>query len=51
MAIQEVIDNLAGLRAILGFPPEWPAVFSDAAGNDERAAFLYNQSLGRAASI
>lgn len=42
VVVQEVNDNLAGLRAILTFLPGWRTVFSDAAGNEERAAFLYD---------
>jgi endonuclease/exonuclease/phosphatase family metal-dependent hydrolase len=42
-AIQEVHDNLAGLRAIQAhLGPDYRLVFSDAGGNDERMTFLYD---------
>ncbi len=42
VAIQEVRDDLSGLRGILdALPKSWRAVFTDKAGNDERMAFLY----------
>lgn len=42
-AIQEVNDNLAGLRGVLSeLPKKYRAVFSDAGGNDERLAFVYD---------
>ena len=45
VAVQEVNDNLAGLRAIQTYlPAPWKAVFSDKAGNDERAAFVYHSA-------
>ena len=45
IAIQEVNDNLTGLRAILShLPASWLAVFSDKAGNDERACFMYDSA-------
>lgn len=45
VAIQEVNDNLAGLRAIQQqLPPAYRVLFSDAAGNDERLAFVYDST-------
>jgi endonuclease/exonuclease/phosphatase family metal-dependent hydrolase len=42
-AIQEVHDNLAGLRGVLAqLPPRWRMHFSEAGGNKERAAVLYD---------
>jgi len=43
VALQEVRDNLAGLRAIqAGLPDHFRVLFSDTAGNNERMAFLYD---------
>ncbi len=43
VAMQEVNDNLTGLRAIeRHLPPSFRLLVSDAAGNDERLAFLYD---------
>ena len=48
VAIQEVNDNLVGLRAILkaldgqSEPERYQALFSDKAGNNERTAFVFN---------
>ena len=43
VALQEVNDNLAGLRSIQHcLPDSYKALFSDKAGNDERMAFLYD---------
>lgn len=43
VAVQEVNDDLTGLRHVLGALPDYyRAVFSDKAGNNERAAFLYD---------
>ncbi len=43
IAVQEVNDNLLGLREVLGFlPGSYRTLFSDKAGNDERMAFLYD---------
>jgi len=45
IALQEVNDNLAGLRGIQAhLPATYAALFSDKAGNDERMAFLYDAS-------
>jgi hypothetical protein len=42
-AIQEVNDNLAGLRALQDeLPKRFRVVFSDGAGNNERMTFLYD---------
>ena len=43
VALQEVRDNLAGLRAIqANLPKHFRVLFSDTAGNNERMAFLYD---------
>jgi hypothetical protein len=43
VAIQECNDNLTGLRAILAqMPKSYSAVFSGAAGNNERMAYVYD---------
>jgi endonuclease/exonuclease/phosphatase family metal-dependent hydrolase len=43
VAIQEVRDNLAGLRALQErLPKHFRVLFSDTAGNNERMAFLYD---------
>lgn len=43
VALQEVRDNLAGLRAVQSHLPRYfRALFSDTAGNNERMAFLYD---------
>lgn len=43
LAIQEVSDNLRGLRSILHFlPASYQALFSDKAGNNERMVFIYD---------
>jgi endonuclease/exonuclease/phosphatase family metal-dependent hydrolase len=45
IAVQEVNDNLAGLRAIQAeLPNKYRALFSDAAGNNERLAYLYDST-------
>jgi len=45
VALQEVNDNLEGLRAIQKFlPKKYAAVFSDSAGNNERMAFFHDLS-------
>lgn len=44
VAIQEVKENLAGLDAIRShLPKRYAALYSDAAGNNERLAFLYDR--------
>ncbi len=43
IAVQEVNDDLSGLRAVHEhLPASFRMLFSDAAGNDERLAFLYD---------
>ena len=43
VALQEVRDNLVGLRAVqANLPKHYRALFSDTAGNNERMAFLYD---------
>jgi endonuclease/exonuclease/phosphatase family metal-dependent hydrolase len=43
IAIQEVNNNLKGLRALLKLlPGNYRALFNDAGGNDERFAFVYD---------
>jgi len=43
VALQEVNDNLEGLRSIQQhLPDSYRALFSDKAGNEERMAFLYD---------
>ena len=43
VAVQEVNNNLAGIRAIQSqLPSSYRLLFSDAAGNNERQAFLYD---------
>ena len=43
VAIQEVKDDLGGLRGIQKFlPANYKALFSDVAGNEERMAYLYD---------
>ncbi len=43
VAVQEVRDDLSGLRGILEhLPARWRMLVSDASGNDERLAFLYD---------
>jgi endonuclease/exonuclease/phosphatase family metal-dependent hydrolase len=43
VAVQEVNDNLRGLRGVLAkLPTRYRTLYSDAAGNDERLAFIYD---------
>lgn len=43
IALQEVNDNLSGLRSILSnLPNSYKTLFSDKAGNDERMMFVYD---------
>ena len=43
VAVQETNDDLTGLRAVLSqLPKKYRTVFSDAAGNNERMAFVYD---------
>ncbi len=45
VGIQEVNDNLEGLRKVQSFlPSSYKAVFNDKAGNEERTGFLYDES-------
>jgi endonuclease/exonuclease/phosphatase family metal-dependent hydrolase len=45
VAMQEVNDNLRGLRAIQRcLPNEFSVLFSDRAGNNERLAFIYDST-------
>jgi endonuclease/exonuclease/phosphatase family metal-dependent hydrolase len=45
VALQEVNDDLSGLRRILKqLPASFRTIFSDKAGNQERAAFVYDSS-------
>ncbi len=42
-ALQEVHDNLEGLRAVVAqLPGEYQVLFSDKAGNNERLAFIFD---------
>lgn len=46
IAIQEVHDNLEGLRAVESrLPSEYDLVFSDKGGNSERSAFIYDSQI------
>jgi hypothetical protein len=48
VAIQEVNDNLAGIRSIHAhLPAAYRLLFSDASGNNERMVFLYDSSRVR----
>ncbi len=43
VAVQEVADDLSGLYAVRDLlPPSYRLLISDTAGNDERAAFVYD---------
>lgn len=45
VAVQEVKDDRNGLTQLLAaLPKSWRTLFSDAAGNDERMAFLYDST-------
>lgn len=45
VAVQEVGDNLSGIRAVRDrLAPSWRMQFSEAGGNRERAAFIYDAS-------
>ena len=45
VAVQEVSDNLAGLRGIHSeLPGSYRLLFSDVSGNNERLAFIYDSS-------
>lgn len=46
VAVQEVNDNLEGLKAIESIlPSEYNLIFSDKGGNSERSAFIYDSSI------
>jgi endonuclease/exonuclease/phosphatase family metal-dependent hydrolase len=48
VAVQEVNDNLGGIRAIAGhLPANYRLLFSDASGNDERLTFVYDPTRVR----
>ena len=43
VALQEIRDDLSGLRALRErLPDHWALLFSEASGNDERQAFLFD---------
>ncbi|HLM26114.1 MAG TPA: endonuclease/exonuclease/phosphatase family protein [Thermoleophilaceae bacterium] len=43
VALQEIRDDVTGLRALKArLPRPWQILFSEAAGNDERQAFVYD---------
>jgi endonuclease/exonuclease/phosphatase family metal-dependent hydrolase len=45
VAVQEVNDDLSGLRAVQALlPPSYQVVFSDKAGNNERMCFVYDST-------
>lgn len=45
VGIQEVKNDRSGLdRLLAALPKSWRAIYSDAAGNDERMAYLYNST-------
>ena len=45
IAVQEVNENLTGLRALQqALPSKFKAIFSDAAGNNERMTYLYDST-------
>lgn len=42
VAVQEVVENLRGLRRLMRhLPSQWVAIFTDRSGNNERLAYLY----------
>jgi endonuclease/exonuclease/phosphatase family metal-dependent hydrolase len=46
VAIQEVNDNLTGLRALMAkLPGHYQTLFSEASGNQERVAFVYDRRI------
>ena len=48
IAVQEVNDNLAGLRALqTNLPAKYRCLFSDVGGNNERLAYIYDTSKVR----
>ena len=45
VGLQEVHDNVKGLREVQGhLPSSYKVIFNDKAGNDERTAFVYDES-------
>jgi len=49
VAVQEVKNDRNGLDQLLAaLPKSWRAIYSDAAGNDERMAYLYNSGKVKA---
>ena len=51
VAVQEVNDDLRGIEAIHShLPARYDLLFSDASGNRERQAFLYDTPQGLAAA-
>src|SRR3954454_16061666 len=43
VAVQEIRDDVTGLRALKArLPRPWQILFSEAGGNDERQAFVYD---------
>lgn len=46
IAVQEVNDNLAGLKAIESeLPSKYNLIYSDKGGNNERSAFIYDSTI------
>ena len=45
VALQEVKDDLKGLRGIQDHLPQYSVLFSDKAGNDERMTFIYDSRV------
>jgi endonuclease/exonuclease/phosphatase family metal-dependent hydrolase len=46
VAVQEVNDNLAGLRTVMAeLPDDYRMLFSEASGNQERVAFIYDATV------
>jgi endonuclease/exonuclease/phosphatase family metal-dependent hydrolase len=45
VALQEVNDDLTGIRSIHGHLPNYRLLFSAASGNDERMTFLYDATM------
>lgn len=44
IAVQEVNDNLEGMLGIRnGLPSKYGCIYTDASGNNERMAYLYNK--------
>ena len=46
VTVQEVNDNLGGLRAVMAeLPADYRVLFSEASGNQERVAFIYDATV------